>query len=77
MTVSGCRAPADKSPTNLVLGVLDSILSNELKLDKLKKFFCVGDSFENGTEIQQGSIMIDASKGGKAIPSANTVALSL
>jgi hypothetical protein len=59
------------------LGVLDSIFSNELKLDKLKKLFCVRDSLENGTEIKQGSIMVDASESSKAVPSADTVALSL
>jgi hypothetical protein len=63
--------------TNLVLGVLNRILANELEFDKLKKLLCIGNAFKNGTEVNEGSIVVNANKSGKTIPSANTVTLSL
>lgn len=76
--VSGYSAPSVSNyQTNLVLGVLNRILANELEFDKLKKLLCIGNAFKNGTEVNEGSIVVNANKSGKTIPSANTVTLSL
>jgi hypothetical protein len=55
---------------------LDSILSDKFELDKLKQLFCVRDAFEHRTKVDQGSIVVDASKSGETISSANPIALS-
>ena len=56
---------------------MDSILSDEFELDKLKQLFCVRDAFEHRTKVDQGSIMVDAGESGETISSADSIALSL
>lgn len=63
--------------SHLVLGVLHSILADELELDQLEELFRVGNPLKDRAEVYQSPVMVDGGKGGKGIPLAGGVGFAL
>lgn len=61
--------------THLVLRILHSILSNELKLNQLQQFVGIRDAVESFTEIFQGLLVVDGHESGESISFASVVVL--
>lgn len=61
----------------LVLGVLDGILADELELDKLQQLLCVRDAVEDGAQVHEGPVVVDARESGECVPLAGGVGLGL
>lgn len=61
--------------THFVLGVLNSILSQEFQLGELKQLISVGNCVESGTEVLEGLLVADGHEGGESIALAGAVGL--
>lgn len=67
----------DGARTNLVLGVLNSILPDELQLDELKQLLGIGNALEDRAQVEQRLLVVYVSEGGESVPLAGWVALGL
>lgn len=64
-------------PSYLILGVLDGIFADELELHQLEQLLCVGDTLEDGTQVDQGLLVIYAGESSEGVSLACGVALGL
>lgn len=49
-----------RTKTDLVLGVLNSILADKLELDELQKLLCIRNTIKDRAKVDESSIMVDA-----------------
>jgi hypothetical protein len=68
-------AAIDKCPTHLVLGVLNSILAQELKLSQLKKLIGVRNSIESCAKVLEGLLVANRHEGSEGIALASAIRL--